>query len=107
MVIDLKLMLNIKGCEQKGWIDGSRWILKHVPVHDLLQYKFSGSWGDVNKVLIKCLNDELYICEGLVNILHVCVLQKCTDAMLHGHMIKHLEMVEMHAGYLRMVGCMY
>ena len=58
-----------------------------------------GSWGDVNKVLNKCPNDELYICEGLVNILHVCVLQKCTDAMLHGHMIKHLEMVEMHAGH--------
>ena len=81
MAIDLKLMLNIKGCEQKGQIDGSRWILKHVPVHDLLQYIFSGSWGDVNKVLNKCLNDELYICEGLVNILHdVCGIQKCTDA---------------------------
>ena len=59
-----------------------------------------GSWGDVNKVLNKCPNDELYICEGSVNILHVCVIQKCTDAMLHEHMIKHLEMVEMHAGYL-------
>ena len=82
MAINLKLMLNIKGCEQKGQIDGSRRILKHVPVHDLLQYKFSGSWGDVNKVLNKCLNDsELSICEGLVNILHdVCVIQKCTDA---------------------------
>ena len=39
-----------------------------------------GSWGDVNKVLNKCPNDELYICEGLVNILHdVCGIQKCTD----------------------------
>ena len=56
-------------------------MLKHVPVHDLLQYKFSGSWGDVNKVLNKCPNDELDICEGLVNILHdVCGIQKCSDA---------------------------
>ena len=40
-----------------------------------------GSWGDVNKVLNKCPNDELYICEGFMNILHnVCVIQKCTDA---------------------------
>ena len=35
-----------------------------------------GSWGDVNKVLNKCPNDELYICEDLVNVLH----EKCTDA---------------------------
>ena len=40
-----------------------------------------GSWGDVNKVLNECPNDELYIFEDLVNILHdVCVIQKCTDA---------------------------
>ena len=40
-----------------------------------------GSWGDVNKVLNNCPNDELCICEGLVNILHdVCVIQKCIDA---------------------------
>ena len=39
-----------------------------------------GSWGDVNKVLHKCPNDELYICKSLVNILDdVCGIQKCTD----------------------------
>ena len=39
-------------------------------MHDLLQHKFSGSWGDVDQVLNKCPTDELYIFEGLVNILH-------------------------------------
>ena len=39
-----------------------------------------GSWGNVNKVLDKCLNDGLYICEGSVNILHdVCGIRKCSD----------------------------
>ena len=52
-------------------------------------------------MLDKCLNDGLYICEGPVNILHdVCGMEKCNEAM-HGHMIKHLEMVEMCAGYFR------
>ena len=29
-----------------------------------------GFWGDAKKVLNKCPNDELYICEDLANILH-------------------------------------
>ena len=35
--------------------------------HDI---NIQGSWGDANKVLNKCPNDELYICEDLANILH-------------------------------------
>ena len=65
-----------------------------------------GSWGNANKVSNKCPNDELYDCDDLANILHDVV--EFGGALMHavGCMIKHSQMVEMHAGYLGMVVCM-
>ena len=40
-----------------------------------------GFWGDAKKVLNKCPNDDLYICEDLANILHDVVEFRC--ALMH------------------------
>ena len=49
-----------------------------------------GSWGDVNKVLNKCLNDWLYTCEGSVHILHdMCGIQKCIDVWTHNKAFRY------------------